>query len=84
MDLDKEAYELIEKIYKFKVEFAEDLSIVDTIIEYGYQNNISVQEIGNVISEHKEFMVMFTKQLEKEGYIKNNKEELEEFNEQEW
>jgi len=81
---ENEAYTMIENIYKFKREKAEDLSIIDTIIEYSFDTGIPIQEIGNIISEHKEFMLMFSKQMVDEGYIRVDRDELDKLDVEEW
>jgi len=88
INLKSEAEELIEDIYRFKAERCDGLSLIDTIIEYSYQKNISLQEVGNTLSEHEIFVNIFKKVLQKEKYFKKTPEELEfeqnELNEEEW
>ena len=85
-DLKSESQEFIEKLYKFKREKCDGLSLMETIIEFSFKYDISLQEVGNIISEHKEFVLMFEKQLEQDGYIRREKTELDEMelDEGEW
>jgi hypothetical protein len=88
VQLKNEAEELIEKIYEFKKEKCNDLSLLDTIIEYAYIKNISLQEIGNILSEHKIFIKIFKKQLQEERYFRMTEDEQNtldmQINEDEW
>ena len=81
-----EAQEFIEKLFKFKRDKCDGLSIMETMIEYGYKYDITLQEMGNTISEHKEFVQILEKQLEEDGYIRKEKTELDEMalDEDEW
>jgi archaellum biogenesis ATPase FlaH len=79
----QEAEDILEDIFKFKKEKAQDLSIMDTIIEYAYKNDYDIQEIGNIISEHEEFKIILEKQLIRDHYIKTN-DAFYEFVEDEW
>lgn len=82
--LDKSnAEDLIADIYKFKKEKAQDLTIMETMIEYGFQYDIPLQELGNIISEHKIFVDILEKELVKEKYIQSEDEE-DNFDEEEW
>jgi len=74
---------LIEDIYRFKKEKAQNLSIMETLIEYSFQYEIPLQELGNVISEHKIFVGILEKELAKEKYIRLEEEE-DNFDEEEW
>jgi len=77
--------ELIESIFAFKREKCDGLSLVDTLIEYSFHYDIPIQEVGNVISEHSEFVSMLEKQLERDGYILKDKSKNDiELNEEEW
>ena len=82
----KEAEELIQDIYKFKNEYCKDLTLMESIIEYSFKKEIPLQDIGNSISEHKDFMVILEKQLIRDKYIKHIPTELDSFilNEDEW
>jgi hypothetical protein len=80
-----DAQELIEKIYKFKREKCEDLSLMETMIEYSYKFDLPLQEMGNILSEHKEFVKILEKQLIKDKYIQSEEEEYEsEIDDDEW
>jgi len=79
--VDSEA--LIEDIYRFKKEKAPDLSIMETLIEYSFQYEIPLQELGNIISDHKIFVGILEKDLAKEKYIRLEEEE-DNFDEEEW
>ena len=89
-DFKTDAEELIEKIYSFKKDKCQDLGLMDTMIEFSYKFNIPLQEMGNILSEHKIFVGILEKQLEREGFIKkpiSSEEETkktEEINEEEW
>jgi len=81
----KQAEDLIKSIFKFKKEFAEDLNLLDTIVEYSYKKNIPIQEIGNILSNHKDFKTIFKKQLIKEKYFKSEVDyEINDYDEDEW
>jgi len=83
-DLERaDAEALIEDIYKFRKEKAPDLSIMETLIEYSFHYEIPLQELGNVISEHKIFVGILEKELAREKYIKLEEEE-DNFDEEEW
>ena len=75
---------LIEDIYKFKREKAEDLTMMETLIEYSFKHDIPLQELGNVISEHNFFVSILEKELAKEKYIRLEDEEDDNFDEEEW
>jgi hypothetical protein len=87
-NLKSDAEVLIEKIYKFKREKCDDLSLLDTIIEYSYQTDIPLLEIGNTLSEHEIFVNIFRKTLQSEKYFKKSEEDLLneklQLNEEEW
>ena len=74
-ELYKRANKMIENIYKFKREYAEDLSILDTIIEYSRVSSIPLQEIGNTLADHKDFIKIFKKQLVRDKYFKDDSKE---------
>jgi len=76
--------ELIENIFKFKKERCPDFSTLDAIIEYCHFNDLNIQEIGNVISEHKEFVDILEKQLIREKYIRTPKNQTSDLVEEEW
>jgi len=61
---------LIEDIFKFKKERAQDLSFLETIIEYSHYTDIPLQEIGNTIADNKDFSSIFRKTLAKDGYFR--------------
>jgi len=86
--LKTDAEELIEDIYDFKRLKCNDLSLMDSIIEYSYVFDMSLQEIGNILSEHEIFVNIFKKQLTKEKYFKMTEEDIKlretEMNEEEW
>lgn len=86
-ELYAKANTLIEDIFKFKKEKCKDLSLIESIIEFGVYNDIPIQELGNVIADHKDYLIMFKKQLIREGYIREdeliNMYEIE-YNEEEW
>ncbi len=81
-----EAQEFIEKLFEFKRDKCDGLSMMETMIEYSYKYDITLQEMGNTISEHKEFVQILEKQLEDDGYIRKEKTELDEMalDEDEW
>jgi len=79
------ANKLIEDIFKFKREYAPELSLVDTIIEYSFKKDIPLQEIGETLNDHSEFMIIFEKIMTKEGYIRNKKNiDIAEIKDNEW
>jgi len=86
--LKTDAEELIEDIYDFKRLKCNDLSLMDSIIEYSYVFDMSLQEIGNILSEHEIFVNILKKQLTKEKYFKMTEEDIKlretEMNEEEW
>jgi len=86
--LKTDAEELIENIYEFRRHKCDDLTLMDTIIEYSYRSNVSLQEIGNILSEHEIFVNIFKKQLQEQKYFKMTDEEMElrdnELDEEEW
>jgi hypothetical protein len=69
-DLYRSATDLIDDIFKFKTDFCQDLTILETIIEYGYKKDIPLQELGNIIADHKEYVEILRKTLVKEGYFR--------------
>lgn len=73
VDLKCRANELIEDIFAFRSKYCSDLSLIDTMIEYSFKYDIPLQELGNTIADHKEFVTILEKQLEREGYIKVSK-----------
>lgn len=87
-ELYAKANSLIEDIFKFKKDKCGDLSLLETIIEYSHKFNIPIQEIGNTIADHKDYVNIFKKQLTKEGYFRddiastNNDED--DFDDEEW
>jgi len=81
----KEVEDLIEDIFKFKKEKCPDFNTIDVIIEYAYKNNRDVQELGNILAQHKEFVTILEKQLKREKYIHvEDTGDVESFNEEEW
>jgi len=86
--LKTDAEELIENIYEFRRQKCDDLTLIDTIIEYSYHSDVSLQEIGNILSEHEIFVNIFKKQLQEQKYFKMTDEEMElkenELDEEEW
>jgi len=88
VQLKNEAEELIEKIYEFKKEKCHGLSLLETIIEYAYIKDISLQEIGNILSEHEIFINIFRKQLQEDKYFRITDDERElqdmQIDENEW
>ena len=79
------ANELIEDIFKFKKEKCQDLSIMESIIEYSYQKSIPIQELGNILADHKEYVNIFKNQLIKDGYFRDESDNLDmEYIEEEW
>ena len=74
LDSDAELYSkataLIEDIFAFKKERAQDLSLLEVIIEYSHQKDIPLQELGNVIADHKDYVEIFRKTLAKDGYFR--------------
>lgn len=86
-ELYAKANTLIEDIFRFKKEKCEDLSLLESIIEYGFQYDIPIQELGNVIADHKDYLIMFRKQLIKDKYIKEDELmglEEHEYTDEEW
>jgi hypothetical protein len=85
-ELDKrEVEELIEDIFRFKKEKCPNFNTIDVIIEYAYQNDRDVQEIGNILGEHKEFVEIFEKQLKREKYIRTpDCDDFDDFDYNEW
>jgi hypothetical protein len=84
-ELYNKANKLIEDIYKFKSEYATDLSLIDTIIEYSTVSSIPLQEIGNTLADHKDFVKIFKNQLTKEKYFKEeNTVDYGEYEDEEW
>jgi len=77
----KEAEILLKDIFRFKKERAQDLNILETIEEYSFRNDISMHVIGNILSEHDDFLKLFEKHLYSQKYIKSD---LQNFIEQEW
>jgi len=75
---------LIEDIYKFKKERAQELSMMELLIEYSFQHDIPLQELGNNISDHKIFTNMLEKELAREKYIRLDDCDEGNFNEEEW
>jgi len=84
-ELYNKANKLIEDIYKFKREYAAGLSLIETIIEYSTVYSIPLQEIGNTLADHKDFVKIFKNQLTKEKYFKEEStNEYEEYDDEEW
>ncbi len=84
-ELYRKANILIEDIFKFKKEKCEGLSIMETIIEYGDQFNIPIQELGNIMADHKDYIEIFKNQLIKDKYFKSEyAEDEKDFNDEEW
>lgn len=80
-----DAEDLIEDIYRFKKEKAQDLTIMETMIEYSSRYDIPLQELGGIISEHETFTKILEKELIKDKYIRlENTEDLGSINEDEW
>jgi ribosome-interacting GTPase 1 len=61
---------LIEDIFRFRKEKAQDLSLLETMIEYSHQKDIPLQEIGNTIADNKDYVEIFRKTLAKDGYFR--------------
>ena len=85
LEFKKSSLDLIEKIYKFKDEKCEGLTLMETILEFSFKFDIPITEIGNTISYHPEFVLMLEKQFKRECFIKDEYDEvIQEFNEEEW
>ena len=72
MNYKNEAQELIEDLYAFKRDKCQDLSLIDTMIEYAYKKDIPIQELGNTISEHPGYMKILNERLKESGYTHRN------------
>ena len=84
-ELYSKANDLIEDIFKFRKEKCGDLSIIETVIEYGYTHDISIQELGNTLADHKDYVSIFRKQLTKDRFFREDEEILEtEYDDEEW
>ena len=84
-ELYSKANDLIEDIFKFKRERCGDLSLIETVIEYGYKNDIPIQELGNILADHKDYVSMFRKQLTKDGFFREDEEIFDiRYNDEEW
>lgn len=86
VDLYRSATDLIDDIFRFKTERCQELTILETIIEYGYKNDIPLQELGNIIADHKEYVEILRKTLVKEGYFREEEglfDEIE-MSDEEW
>lgn len=84
-ELDKqEVQDVINDIFKFKREKCPEFSIIDTILEYAYKYDKNIQELGNIISEHEEFIQILEKQLVRTHYIKSDEPSQDTLDENEW
>jgi len=84
IELHDVATELIEDIFLFKKERANDLTLLETIIEYAHYKDIPLQEIGNSIADHKEYTEIFRKTLINEGYFRDEDYQPTKMIEEEW
>jgi len=62
--------DLIEDIFRFKKEKCKNLSLIETMIEYSFKNDIPLQELGNIIADHKDYMEILRQELIDEGYFR--------------
>ena len=85
-ELYAKANSLIESIFEFKRERCEGLSLMESIIEYGIRYNIPIQELGNIIADHKDFVGIFKKQLVKDKYFKEDLDSIDKdgYEDDEW
>jgi hypothetical protein len=64
---------LIEDILLFKIEKNLDFSILDLVIEYCEEKELDITEIGEILSESKEFKELLEKELITLNFFKSNK-----------
>ena len=77
---------LIEDIFEFRKLKCEDLTLMETMIEYSFQKDIPIQELGNRLADHKDFVEVFRKQLVKESYFREEHDAFDEIQmeDEEW
>lgn len=69
---------LVEKILRFKLSRRiEDSSMLDVILEYCDYNDLDINEIGDILSESKEFKDFLEKELISNSFIKSKKQKRE-------
>jgi len=68
--------ELVQDIFNYKkYKQIEDDNLLDIIVHYAYDNQYNLNEVGEMISEHKHFKKILEENLKKNKYIPLEKNE---------
>lgn len=65
--------ELLEDIFKFKADKNFEGEMISLIIGYCEYNDYRIEEVGDILSDNKDFMKMFEKSLIRGNHIKVEK-----------
>jgi hypothetical protein len=71
----KEAEALVLELSKFRKEnnYKKE-SLLTSLLDYAYENDLDVHELGEVLSYHEDFKTILHKELQKNNYTKDYKE----------
>ena len=78
--------ELLEDVFEFKKERNFDGDMIELIISYCEENEFKIEEVGDILSQSKEFVKMFEKQAIKHNHIKiaNTDNDENQMNTEDW
>lgn len=70
------AENLINEFVAFKNSLkVKELNLIELLIDFCYEKNIEPEEMGDILSEHKEFINIIKKNAKKYNYVKKDKTE---------
>lgn len=77
---------LLEKILRYKIEKKlVNESLIEVILDYCFEYDLNIDEIGYILGESKEFSDYFEKDLIQENFIKGKKiDRKSDINIEEW
>lgn len=78
--------ELLEDIFKFKADRQFEGEMIELIISYCDENEYRIEEVGDILSDSKDFMKMFEKSLIRGNHIQVEKTDNDEIqmDDEEW
>lgn len=78
--------ELLEDIFKFKADREFDGEMIELIISYCDENEYRLEEVGDILSDNKDFIKMFEKSLIRGNHFQVAKTDNDEIqmNDEEW
>jgi len=78
--------ELLDDIFRFKAERGVDFDMVTLIISYCEEYGYKIEEVGDILSQSKDFVKMFEKQAIKHNHFQVPRTDNDDnfFTEDEW